>query len=246
MSLNNAARAKDYDTIRHPINLIGITTTAIATIITSSDGTIAYYLTKRDVLFWLECVTKELAMKKSGGVSYAVDALISIYDFIFKSYCSGGPATMTLEAPSLLGEIAGITVANEKLHNTTEKIADALKTIGIGACKSFTGGTHNEWWGNISEDSVKCLIFLGTISIKSGNKKFAVNLAEKLRAMEDVYNESGFEGIIDRIFKDNEREKTFGFFIEDTTSIFKERKMPADEFKAFKQFKKHYKDDVTI
>jgi hypothetical protein len=249
MSLNNEARAKDYDTISYPVNLIEKTTTAIANIVTSSDEDVSYYLTKNEVLFWLECITKELARKKSGGVSYAVNALISIYDFIFKSYCSGGPVTMTLEAPSVLGEIAGITVANGKLHNTTEKIADALKTIGINACKSFTGGSHNEWWEDISKDSVKCLIFSGTISIQCDNEKFAIKLAEKLRDMNKVYNENGFEDFIDRIFEENEREKTFGFeetFTGGGELKSKERKMTDDEFKAFKQFKKHYKEDVTI
>lgn len=251
MSLNNRARAKDYGTISYPVNLIEITTTAIANIVTSSDSTASYYLTKNEVLFWLECITKELARKKSGGVSYAVNALISIYDFIFKSYCSGGrgPVTMTLEAPSVLGEIAGITVANGKLHNTTEKIADALKTIGINACKSFTGGSHNEWWEDISKDSVKCLIFSGTISIQCDNEEFAIKLAEKLREMEKEYNENSFEGFIDRIFEENESEKTFGFketFIDGGSPKSKERKMTADEFKAFKQFKKLYKKDVTI
>ncbi|RCV65305.1 hypothetical protein C5S53_04385, partial [Methanophagales archaeon] len=249
MSLNNGARAKDYDTISYPVNLIEITTTAIANIVTSSDSTASYYLTKHEVLFWLECITKELARKKSGGVSYAVNALISIYDFIFKSYCSGGPVTMTLEAPSVLGEIAGITVANGKLHNTTEKIADALKNIGITACKSFTGGTHNEEWEDISKDSVKCLILSGTISIQCDNEEFAIKLAEKLREMEKEYNENGFESFIDRIFEENECEKTFGFketFIDGGSPKSKERKMTNDEFKAFKQFKKHYKEDVTI
>lgn len=249
MSLNNEVEAKDYDTIYNPVNLIEKTTTAIANIVTSSDSTASYYLTKNKVLFWLECTTKELAKKKSGGVSYAVNALISIYDFIFKSYCSGGPVTMTLEAPSVLGEIAGITVTNGKLHNTTKKIADALKTIGINACKSFTGGTHNEEWEDISEDSIKCLLLSGTISIQCDNEEFAIKLAEKLREMDKVYNENGFEGFIDRIFEENESEKTFGFketFIDGGSSKSKERKMTDDEFKAFKQFKKHYKDDVTI
>ena len=89
------------------------------------------------------------------------------------------------------------------------KIADALKTIGINACKSFTGGSHNEWWEDISKDSVKCLIFSGTISIQCDNEKFAIKLAEKLRDMNKVYNENGFEDFIDRIFEENEREKEY-------------------------------------
>jgi hypothetical protein len=146
-------------------------------------------------------------------------------------------------APSELGEIAGITVTNGKLDNTTKKIADALKTIGINACKSFTGGTHNEEWEDISEDSVKCLLLSGTISIQYDNEEFAIKLAEKLREMDKVYNENGFEGFID------ESEKTFGFketFIDGGSPKSKERKMTDDEFKAFKQFKKLYKEDVTI
>ena len=67
--------------------------------------------------------------------------------------------------------------------------------------------------------------------------------------MNKVYNENGFEDFIDRIFEENEREKTFGFeetFTGGGELKSKERKMTGDEFKAFKQFKKHYKEDVTI
>ena len=51
------------------------------------------------------------------------------------------------------------------------------------------------------------------------------------------------------IIEENESEKTFGFketFIDGGSPKSKERKMTADEFKAFKQFKKLYKKDVTI
>ena len=116
----------------------------------------------------------------------------------------------------------GLACGDKKLNLAIKSVADSLGRMGeiIASGGKSTGDLADE--------------------------KFAVNLAEKLWEMDDVYKESGFEGFIDRIFKDNEREKTFGFFIEDTTSIFKERKMTDDEFNAFKQFKKHYKEDVAI
>jgi len=219
---------KKYIDIIKPINPTETIAESIKNVLTSSDNTTAYYLTK-EALAMLEGMTKDFAKNGIPDVRYILQAITSIYDFICEKHCKGYPADMILGAPDFLGEVAEMLV-EKKRFDIIEYAVNGLGNLGIKATKKGEG------WKSVFENAMRWLILLGTLSLKNGNKELALKIAKKIKEMV----ESAEDVNLDKLLEDFEKRKVVGVYHltnEDGLIVSRERKIDDTEFEFYKQFK---------
>jgi Predicted membrane protein len=174
-------------------------------------------------------------------------AIIEAIEEVYKFHQYEKYYELAYTAVESLFEIGKLTASTNR-KDSTRKISSVLKEIVVQT--TLKKNIHWGRWENIVNDTPKYIIMLATILMQGGNMELVRELINDLKDIEKAYNDKKeLKAFIHEVLRKNETEKTFGFretFRESGKLSFKERKMTDDEFNAFKQFKKHYKEDVTI
>jgi hypothetical protein len=212
-------------------------------IFTASDTHLCYENAKTGMTY-LGNFGKILSKKNASPIAI-IEAIEEVYKFHEDEEYYG----LAYNAAESLFEIGKITAASKnRIKDSTRKVSSVLKEIVVQT--TLKKNIHWGRWENIVKDTPTYIIMLATILMQGGNIELVRELINDLKDIEKVYNDKKeLKAFIHEILRKNETEKTFGFtetFTEGGKLSFKERKMTDDEFKAFKLFKKQYKEDVTI
>lgn len=246
--------SKGGENLNHPINPTKLLGQYLEEIATSSTDSAVYYKTKQIVDF-LEDNSKVLAMKKSKNVSYTVDSLMNIYQYVYENHCNPSPCDMILGIASSLGSIGKITMEEdikfwtddelrtiEKETHTnpqhlipvTQKIINKIVEIGINSStRDLKMG-----WESVVKSSVKYLLFLTTYYEKEGNNEVKAYLIQKIHHMR---KSSSVKRTISRILEEIETSKSFGIrenYFENGSLKSSKIEMNDEDFKAFLNIKK--------
>ncbi|MFY1113222.1 MAG: DUF2254 family protein [Methanosarcinaceae archaeon] len=244
--------SKGGENLHHPINPTKLLSQHLQEIATSSTHQAVYEKTK-DIVNTLEDKSKDLAMRESKNVSYTVESLIDIYQFVYSNHCKQFPCSMIEGVSDSLGSIGKITMENDfkfltedelriiekQSHRNsqmpvTQKIVDKIVEMGINASK------RGSRWEYMAKQAVRYLIIFTTYYAKKGNDEVTKYLIQKIHNMG---KSSDVKLLISKILEEIEDNKNFGItesYYEDGFSKYSKLEMDDEDFKTFLKIKSNF------